>query len=288
MFKLRTFFGQWREVITCVLQKPGKPQYNVPKAYRPITLLNSIAKLATSVVAEELSHLVETHGLLPTTHFGGRPGRTTTDSLHLLMDYIKAAWRKKRVVSALFLDVEGAFPNAVTHRLLHNMRWRRVPKAYVSFVSAMLTGRKTCLKFDDYTSDWFLLDNGIGQGDPLSMLLYLFYNADILDVAKGPDKMSLGYVDDIALVVTAKTFTQMHRSLSHMMLRPKEGFHWSKLHNSNFETSKSTLVDFSRSKTVDRPWHSYPHTEATQVHGHHGGSGAAMEAACDIRNSQSH
>ena len=31
------------------------------------------------------------------------------------------------------------------------------------------------------------------------MLLYLFYNADILDVAKGPDEMSLGYIDDIAL-----------------------------------------------------------------------------------------
>ena len=55
-------------------------------------------------------HLVEMHGLLPTTHFGRCPGQTTTDSLHLLMDYIKAAWRKKKVVSALFLDMEGAFP----------------------------------------------------------------------------------------------------------------------------------------------------------------------------------
>ena len=36
-------------------------------------------------------------------------------------------------------------------------------------------------------------------------------------------------------------------------LWPKGGFHWSKLHNSNFETSKLTLVDFSQSKTVDRP-----------------------------------
>ena len=193
------------------------------------------------------------HGLLPATHICGCPGRTTTDSLHLLTDYIKAAWRKKKVVSALILDVEGAFLNAVTHRLLHNMRQHRVPEAYVSFVSTMVTGRKARLKFDDYISNWFLLDNGIGQGDPLSMLLYLFYNADILDVAKGPDDMSLGYIDDIALVVTAKTFTQMHRSLSHMMLRRKGGFHWSKLHNSNFETSKSTLVNFSRSKSVDHP-----------------------------------
>ena len=250
MFSLCTFYDQWREVITCILWKLGKPQYNVPKAYRPIALLNSIARLAMSIIAGELSHLVETHRLLPATHFGGCPGHSTTDLLHLLVDYVKVAWRRKKVVSALFLDVEGMFPNAVTHCLLHNMRRCRVPKAYVMFVSGMLTGRKTCLKFNDYTSVWFTLDNSIGKGDPLSML-YLFYNADILDVAKGPDEMSLGYVDDIALVISAKTFIQTHRMLSHMMLQPKEGFHWSKLHNSSFETSKSTLVDFSQSRTVN-------------------------------------
>ena len=122
MFKLQTYFGQWREVITCMLRKPGKPRYDIPKAYRPIALLNSIAKLATSVVAEELSHLVEAHGLLLTTHFSRRPGQTTTDSLHLLTDTVKVVWRRKQVMSALFLDVEGAFPNAVTLRLLHNMK----------------------------------------------------------------------------------------------------------------------------------------------------------------------
>ena len=87
--------------------------------------------------------MVETHGLLLEMHFGGRPGRTTTDSLHLLMDMVKAAWCRKKVVLVLFLDVEGAFPNAVTGQLLHNMRKQRVPTAYVTFVGNLLTGRKT-------------------------------------------------------------------------------------------------------------------------------------------------
>ena len=83
------------------------------------------------------------HGLLPATHFGGRPGRTTTNSLHLLTDTVKAVWHRKKVVSILFLDVEGAFPNAVTRHLLHNMRKRRIPAAYVAFVDNLLLGRKT-------------------------------------------------------------------------------------------------------------------------------------------------
>ena len=49
----------------------------------------------------------------------------------------------------------------------------------------MLTGRCTQLRFDNYTSSWFALDNGIGQGNPLLMLLYLYYNSDTLEVPKG-------------------------------------------------------------------------------------------------------
>src|SRR6266481_3198126 len=78
MFKLGVYYSQWKEIITCVLRKPGKPHYDIPKAYRPIALLNSIAKLATSIVAEELSYLVEANGPLPDTHFGSCLGQSTT------------------------------------------------------------------------------------------------------------------------------------------------------------------------------------------------------------------
>ena len=70
----------------------------------------------------------------------------------------------------------------------------------------MLTGRRNQLRFDDYLSEWFDLNNGIVQGDPLSMLLYLFYNADMLDIMQGRQEVCLGYVDDMALVAAASTF----------------------------------------------------------------------------------
>jgi hypothetical protein len=253
VFSLRVYAKQWSEIITCVLQKPGKPRYDVPKAYRPIALLNSIPKLLTSIIAEEVTHLTEWHQLLPATHFGGRPRHTTTDSLHLLTNTIKTAWHCKQVILVLFLDIKGAFPNAVTSRLRHNMRKRTVPEAYILFVENMLTRQKTKLRFDNYTSDWFEIDNGIGQGDPLSMILYLFYNADVLDIARGPNEKSLGYVDDKALVAIGKTFEKTHRMLGRMMRRQNGGFTWSKSHNSNFETSKLILMDFLRSQTELRP-----------------------------------
>ena len=116
----------------------------------------------------------------------------------------------------------------------------------------MLTGRHNRLKFNDYVSDWFELDNGIVQGDPLSMILYLFYNADMLDIVHGRHELCLGYVDNMALIASADTFENAHRMLGNMMSQPGGGLQWAAEHNSRFEASKSILIDFSRAKGVGR------------------------------------
>ena len=157
------------------------------------------------------------------------------------------------MAKVLFLDIEGAFPHAVMARLLHNMRQCGIPEQYVVFVSNMLTERKTRLKFDDFTSDWVELDNGIGQGDPLSMIFFLFYNADILDITHGRDELVLGYMDDIALLAAAKTPEQAHMAISDMVTRPGRALNWSTQHNSMFKASKSILIDFSRSRPITHP-----------------------------------
>ena len=67
---------QWKRARIVVLRKPGKPDYAVPGAYRPISLLNTLGKLLEAVMARRLTFWAETHKLLPDTQFGGRPGVT--------------------------------------------------------------------------------------------------------------------------------------------------------------------------------------------------------------------
>ena len=105
-------------------------------------------------------------------------------TLHYLVHKIKHTWANNQVASVLFLNVEGAFPNAVTNRLIHNLRKRRIPEIYITFITALLTNRRTRLKFDDFTSGLIEIINGIGQGDPLSMILYIIYNADLLEITR--------------------------------------------------------------------------------------------------------
>jgi len=121
-FSLKMYPSQWKDSTTMVLRKPGKPNYTLPNMHQPIPLLNTMVKILLACIAEDLLHMTEVHGLLPDNHFGCRPGRTTTNSLHYIVKYIKDAWRKNEVVSALFLAVKSAFPSVVPVRLIHDMR----------------------------------------------------------------------------------------------------------------------------------------------------------------------
>jgi ribonuclease HI len=252
IYDKKLHYDPWKNFTTVVLRKPGKPRYDVPKAYRPIALLNTMWKVLTATVAEHLTYYTEKYQLLPDHHFGGRPGRTTTDALHLLTYRTKDAWRKGKVVSVLFLDIEGAFPNAVPEKLIRNMKRRRVPSKIVEFTTHMLRNRETRLRFDDHTSEAIRIDNGIGQGDPLSMGLYLFYNADLLSIPAEPNQLAIAYVDDVILYASGSTFEETHTILEEMMTKENGAIEWSKDHNSPLEFSKLALIDFSHQNCQSR------------------------------------
>ena len=118
----------------------------------------------------------------------------------------------------------------------------------------MLKGRSTRLKFDDHILESISLDNRIGQGDPLSMVLYQYYNADLLDIPNSPSELAAAYVDDAILVATAPTFEGTHTILSDMMTRNGGAMEWARHHNSKFEMSKLALLNFSHcSKATESP-----------------------------------
>ncbi|QRV86981.1 Reverse transcriptase from transposon X-element protein [Ceratobasidium sp. AG-Ba] len=244
----------WRHSRTVVLRKPGKPDYTVSKAYRPIALLNVVGKILSSCVATRLNRLAEQHNWLPAHHFGGRQGRTTTDALHLLVKRVKDAWAKGEVASALFLDVKGAFPHANPYQLARNMRALGVPRLYTNWMLTKLEGRTTCLSFDDFESNAMPIANGIDQGCPLSVIFYLLYNSPLVRVAKREKgELCIAYIDDITFLVTGPSAEDNNEQLKRIMTRKGGALDWSRTHNSTFELDKTGLVHFSRKTKLNRP-----------------------------------
>lgn len=107
---------------------------------------------------------------------------------------------------------------------------------------------------DDYISNPIKLDNGIGQGDPLSMILYIIYNADLLTITEGPNETAIGDVDDAMIVVIADTLEDSTDMLQDIMEREGGGFAWSNTHNSRFEINKLAVMHCTPRKVADNAY----------------------------------
>ena len=69
---LEIYPEDWKHTETPILKKPGKPNYTVTGAWRPIVLRNGYVRLLNSCKMEDLVIMCEKTGILPMNHFGGR------------------------------------------------------------------------------------------------------------------------------------------------------------------------------------------------------------------------
>jgi len=244
--------SEMKQLTTIVLRKPGRDDYSLAKSYRPIALYRTIKKSFDSVYAKILTYVTETHQLLPPNHIGGRPGRTTSDAIHLLTSHIKDELRKGNVVTVISLDIQAAFPNAVKARLIHNMKQRRVPMELVDYFNHDLSGQSTCLTFDDYASTPYHITNGIGQGAPSSGGAYLYYNAPLIEIITDPrQSAAAAYFDDTWILTAGKSFEDCDALMNPIARRAQL---WSDTHNSPFEVSKFAMLHlFAKGKHIERP-----------------------------------
>lgn len=241
---------------TVVLRKPGKDNYTVPKAYRPIALLNTVGKIMDAVIARRLSYLAETYQVLPQLHIGGRRQRSVEHAIHAILEKVHEAWNtgQGQVASLLLLDVSGAFDNVSHKRLLHNLRKRRVDETTVRWIGSWLQDRRSQILLDGWTSKEYSVNTGTPQGSPLPPLLYIFYNADLIEECNAEEGvMSTGYIDDAATLAWANTTEETCKQLERVLEKAQR---WATTHASVFAPEKFQLVHFTRSRSrikVDRP-----------------------------------
>lgn len=67
----------------------------------------------------------------------------------------------------------------------------------MEWVASFLTNRQTIVKTNKHTTSKLSIDLGLPQGSPLSSILYLFYNADLLENSAAKRVEAQGFIDDI-------------------------------------------------------------------------------------------
>ncbi|OAQ63890.1 reverse transcriptase [Purpureocillium lilacinum] len=207
--------------------KPDKDDYTAARAWRPISLLSTLGKVLEAVVAERVSYAVETHGLLPANHFGARKRRSAEQALILLQENIYRAWRMSKVLSLVSFDVKGAYNGVFKERLLQRLAARGLPGKLVRWVDAFCSERTA----------------GLPQGSPLSPILFLFFNADLVQTSISTTEGAVAFVDDYSAWVTGKSAAANRAGIEAIIDR---ALAWARRSGATFESNKTAVIHFTR------------------------------------------
>lgn len=213
-------------------------------AWRPISLLSTLGKILEAVVAEGISCAVETYGLLPANHFGARKRRSAEQALMLLQENIYRAWRMGRVLSLVSFDVKGAYNGVFKERLLQRLAARGLPDELVRWADAFCSGRTASIVVNGYCSSQRPLPQaGLPQGSPLSPILFLFVNADLVQTSISTSGGAIAFVDDYSAWVTGVTAEANQEGIQAIINR---ALAWERRSGATFECKKTAIIHFTR------------------------------------------
>lgn len=149
------------------------------------------------------------------------------------------------------LDISGAYDHVCQHRLRHNLRKRHLNPQLVDLISSFLSDRVTSIWSNKFTSAELPISCGIPQGSPLSPILFLFYNADLLEkwssVAQG---LSINaFIDDTTLCAISPSTEENCKLLASAHDKCLD---WVRTHGAVFAPSKYQLIHLSRKKSINK------------------------------------
>ena len=246
--ELSCFPEPWKEAVVVVLRKPGKDDYTLPKSYRPIGLLSVLGKVLERMMVRRIRWHI-----LPKANrrqYGFVPQRSTEDALYDLVSHLRDGLKKKLLNLVISLDIEGAFDAAWWPAIKCQLARKGCPQNTRKLVDNYLTNRKVTIRYADHQHTK-VTNKGCVQGSISGPTLWNLLLDPLLDDIEAQGVYCQAFADDIVLVISADSGTQISRTADQILSRVYE---WGIDNRLKFAPHKTFAMLVTKKLKYDAPF----------------------------------
>lgn len=195
----------WKEYLIIPIPKPNT-EHSSPDGYRAISLASCVLKTFERIIKTRLEYWLESNNKISNTQFGFRKGVNINENIgHLVFD-INAAFSNQDSLTALFIDLEGAYDNVKLDILYDQIIDIGLPINFAKNIYSLYSYRVLYLRTQNDLVGPRITNVGLPQGSILSPLLYILYTWDLANLCNSSTNVKmLQYADDICIYKKLKT-----------------------------------------------------------------------------------
>lgn len=202
------------------IPKPGKDDTLVA-SYRPISLLNTLAKLFEKIIHSRLMDFATENEILNEEQFGFRPQHSTAHQILRVTRHIRLNWSQRKSTGMVLFDIEKAFDSVWHDGLIYKLKRFGFPDYLCGMIREFTKHRTFTVHVGGAMSSPTEIPAGLPQGSILSPSLYSLYVSD-LKFHSHTD--SACYADDTAVYASANRTSTIVRRLQTSLNTVQEFF----------------------------------------------------------------
>lgn len=205
LLRLQYFPKAWKKGFAIFIPKPGSNEGpKTVKDFRPITLLNVLAKLFEKLIIIRINKHMYSNNKMNENQEGFRHQRGTAHALHSLRNFIIKNKKLNRSTIAVFLDISGAFDNACWQVIIRSLGKNDCPRYLINLIVSYFKDREVTTNSHNSKLQK-TLTQGCPQGSCCgpslwNILLNNIFDLDEIRSQLGCDDFLIkAFADDIAL-----------------------------------------------------------------------------------------
>ena len=236
----------WRKSNVIMIPKPGKPSYQEPKAFRPITLSNHLFKLMEKMVLWHITETTMRENPLSKNQHAFRCDTSTEIAALNVVTQIENAKKNKKFTVAVFADISGAFDCVSGEAIIDAMRRRGIEESLVDWYEQYISNRIARLQVQSSVVN-ISLSRGCPQGGCLSTLAWNLCFDDLLREFEKLGVNIVGFADDAVLLVSGTALGPLFRRMNSAI---KVLCRWAQARRLKISETKTVGMVFQKTRNI--------------------------------------